>query len=181
MAGMAVYARNEYDGTVFANGIPPLIEALDDVAQENDALYRLLKGIAMGDSPNFKLVVALLAIVVPIMANHRPESGALRNVTGALRFFPTTNIPKPPPRPGATAEEVAQENMADTVMSSMMTAMSTMTPEQQEQMMTAAADIPVDLISTMVAQMPGGMAHPDEVHDIATGAAAQAAQDATEE
>jgi hypothetical protein len=164
IAGLAVHRRNAYDGTAIANGIPQFVDALDDVAQQNDALYKLLEGIKVGDSPNFRLVIAALCIIVPIMANHRPDSGGLRNLVGALRMMPGSNIPALPPRADRTEADAAADDFADKarqmvenipteVMDGMAAVFEQMPEETRRVMMEQAA--------TMV----GGMAHPESVHD----------------
>lgn len=170
MMGLAVSQRNAYDGAVITQGIPPLIEALDDVAQDNAQLYKLLDGINKSDSPTFKLVVASMAIVVPILANHRPDSGMLRNLTGALRFVPSTNIPKMPARP----DHEDEDNRSAQMMGLAADFVANMSEEQQEQMAAQMADVPPDVMAQMMAQAApifGGMAHPETLDETLNGSA----------
>ncbi len=104
MVAFAVSQRNAYDGAVVSAGIPNLVEALDAVAQQNEQLYKLLQALQSGNNPNLQLVVAALAIIIPILANHRPDSNVLRGVTGALSYVPGTSIPPLPPKPVRTEE-----------------------------------------------------------------------------
>jgi hypothetical protein len=167
IAGLAIHRRNAYDGTVFSNGIPGFVNALDDVAQQNDALYKLLEGIKVGDSPNFRLVVAALCIIVPILANHRPDSGALRNLTGGLRMMPGSNIPKLPPRPENAEADAAADTFADVARSMV----ENMPEDVLSKMADAFADIPDEVKQQMMEQaatMVGGMAHPEMVQDATT-------------
>ena len=160
IAGLAVHRRNEYDGTVISQGIPGFIGALDDVAQGNDSLYRLLEGIKKGDSPNFRLALATIAIVVPIMANHRPDSGALRNLVGGLRIMPGTNIPALP-KPTNVSQEVHDAN--ESLVTKMHDTLASMSDEEQEQLADAFSQLPPDLIDKMVQfqTAPSMMAHPE--------------------
>lgn len=165
LLGLAIYNRNHYDGQAISNGVPGFVAALDDVAQQNDAVYKLLEGIKLGDSPNFRLVVAALAIIAPILANHRPDSNGLRNVTGALKMMPGTNIPDLPPREGREETDTAADNFAGMAQD----LLSQMPPDAMEQMAQAFDQMPDDVKQQMMEQaatMVGGMAHPDEVHGV---------------
>lgn len=146
LAGMAVYNRNHYDGVVFQRGTPGLISALDDVAQENDALYRFLEGVKKGDSPNFRLALACLAIIVPVLANHRPDSKMLRNAVGGLSLIPGTNIP-PLPKPADVSQE--EYDATQTVVRGMREMVETLTPEQGEAMAQALTEIPGDVLEKL--------------------------------
>lgn len=163
MAGLAIHQRNAYDGDVVSRGIPGFIEALDDVAAENDSLYRLLEGISKGNSPNFKLALATLAIIVPILANHRPESKALRNLTGGISMIPGTNIPPLPKAP-----DVPQEVYDATVdiTAKMKETLDNMSEDDQQAMVDVFATLPPDLIARMVDFQTSqeGMAHPEDVN-----------------
>lgn len=75
-AGLLLYAsdRTRADGEVILAGAPRLAEALSEVAVEQAAagkpqLYDTLKGITTASMWS-NVVVAALAIVVPILANH---------------------------------------------------------------------------------------------------------------
>jgi hypothetical protein len=164
LIGLAVHRKNQYDGDVIAHGIPGLVNALDDVAQQNDSLYRLLEGLKKGDSPNFRLVLATLAILLPVLANHRPESGALRNVVGGLRLLPGTDIP-PLPKPADVPQEAydATEDMVG----KMKDVLENMTDDEAQAMADAMSQVPPDLIERMVkAQtVPTSMQHPEFVGD----------------
>lgn len=160
MAGLAVHSRNKYDGSVFANGIPPLIEALDDVAQENDALYKLLNGISKANSPTAKLVIALLAIVVPILANHHPESSMLRNFTGGLRMMPGTDIPSLP----AVSDDPAAQATEDFVATAK-TILDNMTDEDKEKIEQAISSVDLGAMMAQMPVVPGGMVHPEASED----------------
>ena len=173
MAGMAVAQRNAYDGAVIQAGAPGLIEALDEVAENNDQLYRALQAVSAMDSPGVKLAVAVGAILIPMMANHRPESGMLRSATRTLQFIPGTNIPLLPVREGHEDEDA----QADTVMQQAADFMAGMTEEQQEQMAAQMQEIPPEVLAQMMqdtAPIFGGMAHPDEVHSVVDGGQSEA-------
>ena len=164
MVGFAVHRRNAYDGTVISNGIPAFTDALDEVAQQNEALYKLLAGIKLGDSPNFRLALASLAIIVPILANHRPDSNGLRNITGALRMMPGTKIPRLPPRAENTEGDTAADDMADKVQAMV----ENLPPEQAQAMADAFDNMPQEMKDKLLEQsavMFGGAAHPEVVHD----------------
>jgi hypothetical protein len=165
MLGMAVHSRNAYDGQVISDNVPNLVSSLDEVAQQNESLYRLLEGIKKGDSPNFRLALATLAILVPIFANHRPDSNALRSLTGALRMMPGTNIPRLPPRPDNVEGDTAADDMADKVQ----TMLADMPDEQMEAMQAAFYQMPPEVREAMMQQaatVMGGMAHPEMIHDV---------------
>jgi len=164
LLGLAIYNRNAYDGQVVSNGVPGFVTALDDVAQDNDALYKLLEGISKGDSPNFRLIVATLAIIIPILANHRPDSNALRNVTGALKMMPGTNIPNLAPREGKEQSDAAVDGFATMAQD----LLANLPEEVVNGMGEAMANMPDDVKEAMAQQaatMFGGMAHPEKVHD----------------
>lgn len=158
--GLAVHQRNEYDGKVFSQGIPGFVGALDDVAQENDSLYRLLEGIKKGDSPNFRLALATLAIILPILANHRPDNGLLRNAVGGMRLMPGTDIPPLPKRP---EQSDADYNATEDMTTRMREQFENMSEEEQTVMAEAFAQIPEDLITRLVTAQtsPAMMDHPE--------------------
>lgn len=161
LVGLAVHRRNNYDGDVMSQGIPGLVSALDDVAQTNDSLYRLLEGIKKGDSPNFRLAMAVIAIVVPILANHRPDSGLLRNAVGGLRIMPGTNIPPLPKPANVTPEQHAQ---TEGMVGQMRDLLDNMSEEDAQAMTDAIAQMPPDLIEKMVdfQTNPAMMDHPED-------------------
>lgn len=160
LAGFAVARRNAYDGDVISNGVPPFINALDDVAQQNDSLYRLLEGIQKGDSPNFRLALATLCIVIPILANHRPESTGLRNLVGGLRFMPGQNIP-PLPKAEAVPQEVHDLN--EQMMTKAKEMFESMSDEDREKVAESITQLPDDLLQKMVdfQTAPSAMSHPE--------------------
>ena len=163
--GFAISQRNAYDGTAFNNGLPFFIDSLDDVAQQNDSLYRLLEGIKKGDSPNFRLVLATLAIIVPILANHRPESKALRNLVGGLRFIPGTNVP-PLPKPPDVSQEAY--DTSEGMVGKMKEAFDAMSEEDRTKLEDVFTQIPPDLITRMVAHQtsPSMMNHPEATETV---------------
>lgn len=157
LIGMSVYTRNNYDGLVIQKGIPPLIEAIDLYAEQNEVLYNFLKAIALTDSPQAKLIIAALAIIVPILANHRPDSNMLRNITGGLRMMPGTDIP---PLPSVMAEPEG-EAMEEFVQQAK-TTLESMTEEDQQRITEAMMSIPPDVMAKMMTNVhPGGMTHPE--------------------
>jgi hypothetical protein len=172
LLGLGVYSRNAYDGSVIQQGTPAFIEALDEVAQENETVYKFLAAIALADSPTAKLIIASLAIMVPILANHRPDSKALRTVTGGLRFMPGTNIPRLPVVT-EDEEERAQAEAVDDFVDAARTTLEGLSEEDQQKIATAMQGVPEDVMAKMMASAPifaGGMAHPEaETPDADTG------------
>jgi hypothetical protein len=162
IAGYAIAQRNAYDGDVMSRGIPGFVNALDDVAQTNDSLYRLLEGIKAGDSPNFRLALCTLAIIVPILANHRPESKALRNLVGGLRFVPGTDIPRLPKAPDVTQEA---DDVAEDMTQKMREAFEQMSDEDRVKIEESINSLPADLLTKMVnfQTAPSMMEHPETV------------------
>jgi hypothetical protein len=163
LLGLAVYSRNQYDGRVIQQGIPPFIEALDEVALQNETVYKFLAAISMADSPTAKLIIATLAMLVPMMANHRPDSRFLRTVTGGLRFMPGTDIPSLP-IVADTEEERAEAQAVEDYVDSARTALENLPEEDQKKIADAMAGVPEDVLAKLVASAPifaGGMEHPE--------------------
>ena len=153
LLGLGVYSRNAYDGSVIQQGTPAFIEALDEVAQENETVYKFLAAIALADSPTAKLIIASLAIMVPILANHRPDSKALRTVTGGLRFMPGTNIPRLPVVT-EDEEERAQAEAVDDFVDAARTTLEGLSEEDQQKIATAMQGVPEDVMAKMMASAP---------------------------
>lgn len=74
--GLSVY--NEADGTIVANGSPKLAQALVNTSEKNPKLRAFLENMTTGFAYS-ELMVAVAAIVLPIMANH----GLLPDKVGA--------------------------------------------------------------------------------------------------
>lgn len=67
--GQAVALVNPVDGAIIINGAEPLAKALNDIAKDNDRLYRWLVAAQTG-SKYGALFVAVAGIVTPILINH---------------------------------------------------------------------------------------------------------------
>ncbi len=77
-AGLVSLA-NATDGAIISAGAPRLAVELDKLAERNDFIYKWLSGMASG-AGNLSLLMAISAIVIPILANHEklpPEVAAL--------------------------------------------------------------------------------------------------------
>ncbi len=99
--GMFVYVRDQYCGERIVAGAEKLAEELNDVAQKNDAVYRILEQLVTG-SAYAGVGMAFGAIVVPILAHHKllPRESAL--IFGA---------PLPPDRTKAEPVTPPNENV----------------------------------------------------------------------
>lgn len=67
--GMMVYTRDQYCGERIIAGAEKLAEELNDLAQRNDAVYRILEQLVTG-SAYAGVGMAFAAIAVPILAHH---------------------------------------------------------------------------------------------------------------
>lgn len=90
--GTGVAILNQADGIAIINGAEPLADALNNVAKDNDAVYRNLERMVTGSAWG-GVFMALGGILLPIAANHNllpfqipgvevPQPGAESTPTG---------------------------------------------------------------------------------------------------
>lgn len=94
--GLFVYARDNYCGERIIEGAEKLAQELNDLAQRNDPVYRILENLVTG-SAYAGVGMAFAAIAVPILSHHGVVPPDVAVILGA---------PRPPDRPNKRTEPV---------------------------------------------------------------------------
>jgi hypothetical protein len=76
MLGLAVYAKDQVDGTVILGASPQLVDAYCDLAKRNTRVHKILAGLAAGGD-SLGVVTATAVMVLPILQHHGIWKGPL--------------------------------------------------------------------------------------------------------
>jgi hypothetical protein len=170
---LAVPGFDDFDHTVVNSGAPTMAAALDALGERHPSVRDacdLILGAGSG-GPYVQLLLASLAIGVPIAAHHGwlPSSAGER--FGSLAGVTMPPVEHPAPRPDADVDNGAREWTADELYEALVSAPPTVAADLAGRMMQGAGATYVEVPDNPTAKAPDGEPGSEQLPpDIATDA-----------